>query len=135
MGPACPMSMAIAVCSSYLSAVFGLSCWDEGSEAKLDGLRVIISALCSRSRLAPRAPDCRLQLSNVHMSFWLGLLLAFAKPDVMIVSLLNFDLQLEEFTFRVSGLILCILKCQSFLSSHDHPIWIWGLDLGPFLAD
>lgn len=69
------------------------------------------------------------------MSFWLGLLLAFAKPDVMIVSLLNFDLQLEEFTFRVSGLILCILKCQTFLSSHDHPIWIWGLDLGPFLAD
>lgn len=75
--------------------------------------------------------------SNVHVSFWLGLLLAFAKPAVMIVLLLNFALQLEEFTltFQGSGLILLVLKCLSFLCSHDHWFWLWSLDLGPFLAD
>ena len=42
------------VCSSYLSVFFGLSCWDEGKEAKQCCPRIIL-ALCSRSLLAQKS--------------------------------------------------------------------------------
>lgn len=45
------------VCTSCLSVFFGLSCWDEGNEAKgNECCPRIISVLISRSLLAQRAP-------------------------------------------------------------------------------
>lgn len=71
----------------------------------------------------PQTPD----FSNNHMPFWLGLLLAFVKPAVMIVLLLHFALSSPSplqaaawFFSSWSAWLSCVAMTMAF----GHGVWI-----------